>query len=104
MLGLTSEFLQLLHTPHWKWNEIFINFVVGLPRTHQKHYTIWVAVDQLTMLAHFLPIKVTNLAKKLAQLYVELIISLHGISKAIVFDRDPKFTSRRISMNHLRPN
>ena len=51
-------------------------------------------VDQLTKSAHFLPINVEDSLEKLAQLYVDEIVRLHGVPVSIVSDRDPRFTSR----------
>ena len=51
--------LQPLHIPQWKWEEIAMDFVVGLPRTKKGHDAIWVIVDHFTKLAHFLPIRST---------------------------------------------
>ena len=51
-------------------------------------------VDRLTKFAHFLPINVEDSLEKLAQLYVDEIVRLHGVPISIVSDRDPKFTSR----------
>nr|GFA09253.1 retrotransposon protein, putative, Ty3-gypsy subclass [Tanacetum cinerariifolium] len=45
-----------LDIPVWKWDEISMDFVTGLPRTQRRHDAIWVVVDRLTMSAHFLPI------------------------------------------------
>nr|GFB77529.1 hypothetical protein [Tanacetum cinerariifolium] len=42
--------------PVWKWDEISMDFVTGLPQTQRRHDTIWVVVDRLTKSAHFLPI------------------------------------------------
>ena len=44
--------------------------------------------------AHFLPINVEDSLEKLAQLYVDEIVRLHGVPVSIVSDRDPRFTSR----------
>nr|CAD1840516.1 unnamed protein product [Ananas comosus var. bracteatus] len=57
------------------------------------HDAIWVIVDRLTKSAHFLPIHTTWLGDKLAQVYLDEIVRLHGVPKSIVSDRDPQFTS-----------
>ena len=71
-----------------------MDFVIGLPRTQRQHDAIWVIVDRLTKFAHFLPINVEDSLEKLAQLYVDEIVRLHGVPVSIVSDRDPGFTSR----------
>ena len=74
--------------------KITMDFVTGLPRTQRQHDAIWVIVDRLTKSAHFLPINVEDSLEKLAQLYVDEIVRLHGVPISIVSDRDPRFTSR----------
>jgi hypothetical protein len=49
--------LQPLQTPQWKWDEIGMDFIVGLPRTRAGYDSIWVVVDRLTKSAHFVPVK-----------------------------------------------
>jgi hypothetical protein len=46
--------LQPLQVPEWKWEEIAIDFIVGLPRTQSGYDSIQVIVDQLTKVAHFI--------------------------------------------------
>ena len=86
--------IQLLPIPVWKWEKITMDFVTGLPRTQRQHDAIWVIVDLLTKSAHFLPVNVEDSLEKLAQLYVDEIVRLHGVPVSIVSDRDPRFTSR----------
>jgi hypothetical protein len=45
--------LQPLQIPQWKWDEIEMDFIVGLPRTRAGYDSIWVVVDRLTKVAHF---------------------------------------------------
>ena len=71
-----------------------MDFMIGLPRTQQGNNAIWVINDRLTKSAHFFPIKVTFTLDRLAKLYVDEIISRHGVPILIVSDRDPRFTSR----------
>nr|GFC38477.1 putative nucleotidyltransferase, ribonuclease H [Tanacetum cinerariifolium] len=59
-----SGLLQPLETPMWKWDEISMDFVTGLPATQKRHDAIWVE-----------------------------IVRLHGTPTSIVSDRDPRFTS-----------
>jgi hypothetical protein len=78
----------------WKWEKIAMDFVMKLPRTKKGHDAIWVIVDRLTKSAHFLPIKETYDLERLAQLYVDEIVSRHGVPLSIVSDRDNRFTLR----------
>ena len=86
--------IQLLPIPVWKWEKITLDFVTGLPRTQRQHDAIWVIVDRLTKSAHFLPVNVEDSLEKLAQLYMDEIVRLHGVPILIVSDRDSWFTSR----------
>ena len=62
--------LQPLPIPQWKWDEVFMDFVTGLLRTHRCNDAIWIVVDMLTKVAHFIPIRTTYRAYQLAQLCV----------------------------------
>ena len=70
------------------------NFVSGLPLSPKKKDTIWVVVDRLTKLAHFIPIRFDYSLDKLAELYISDIVRLHGMPLSIVSDRDSRFTLR----------
>ena len=50
----TPRFIQTLSIPIWKWEDISMDFVVGLPRTAKGYDSIWVIMDRLTKSAHFL--------------------------------------------------
>jgi hypothetical protein len=86
--------LQPLTIPSWKWEDISMDFIVGLPNTSRKHDSIWVIVDRLTKTAHFLPVHTTYLAKRYAEIYLEQIVRLHGIPKTIISDRGTLFVAR----------
>ena len=62
--------LQRMHIHEWKWHRIAMDFVVGLPKTLGKFDSIWVIVDGLTKSAHFIQVKMTYNAEKLAKLYI----------------------------------
>jgi hypothetical protein len=86
--------LQPLKIPQWKWAEISIDFIVGLPTTQSGYDSIWVIVDQFLKVAHFIPVKTTYKGAKLAELYIARIVCLHGVPKKIVSDRGTQFMSR----------
>jgi hypothetical protein len=47
--------LQPLCIPDWKWDDISMDFIVGLLLTTYKFDSIWVIVDQLSNSSHFMP-------------------------------------------------
>jgi transposase InsO family protein len=71
-----------------------MDFIVGLPRTQSGYDSIWVIVDRLIKVAHFIPVKTTYSGPQLAELYTSRIVYLHGVPKKIVFDRGTQFTLR----------
>ena len=83
--------LQPLPIPSWKWEDISMDFIVGLPNTSQKHDSIWVIIDRLTKTSHFIPVNTTYSAKKYAEIYLDQIIRLHGIPKMIISNRGAQF-------------
>ena len=85
--------LQPMKIPEWKWEEVGMDFIVGLPSTQRGYDSIWVIVDRLTKVAHFILFKTTYSGAKLVELYMEMILCLHGVPKKIVSDRGTQFTS-----------
>jgi hypothetical protein len=90
----TADPLQSLPIPTWKWEDISMDFIVGLPRTAKGFDSIWVIIDWLTKIAHFLPVKTYYPIITYAQIYISRILSLHRIPKTIVSDRGPQFVSK----------
>jgi hypothetical protein len=86
-LKLAGE-LQPLPIPALKWEDISMDFTVGLPKTSRGFDSIWVIVDRFTKSAHFLPVRIEHSAMTYAKLYIARILSLHGVPKTIVSDRD----------------
>ena len=90
----SAEPLQPLPIPSWKWEDISTDFIVGRPKTSKSFDSIWVIVDRLTKVAHFLPVKVVYPAINYAKLYIDRIMSLHGVPETIISDRDTQFVSK----------
>ena len=71
-----------------------MDFVTSLPRSPKGHEAIWVIVDRMTKTSHFIPVKMNYSLDQLAQIYIDEIVSLHGVLVSIMSDRDPRFTSK----------
>nr|XP_059663665.1 uncharacterized protein LOC132309365 [Cornus florida] len=56
-----------------------MDFVTGHPRSKKGNDAIWVIVDRLTKTAHFLPMQVSDDAKKHSKQYVGQIVRLHRV-------------------------
>ena len=88
-----SGMLQPLEIPVWKWESISMNFITGLPTSQRGHDSIWVIVDRLTKVAHFLPVRTDFETMRYAQLFIAEIVKLHGVPINIVSDRDKIFVA-----------
>ncbi|WVZ63832.1 hypothetical protein U9M48_013430 [Paspalum notatum var. saurae] len=85
--------LQPLALPTWKWEDIHMDFIVGLPRTQKGYDSIWVIIDRFTKSAHFIPVKNRYNAQNYAEIYISRIVSLHGVPRTITSDRCSLFVS-----------
>ena len=85
--------LQPLPVLEWKWEVISMDFMTGFPMIVRQHDSIMVVVDKLTKVAHLIPIKSMHRTDAIAKIFMKDIFKLHGFPKAIIFDRDTKFTS-----------
>nr|GFC02218.1 retrotransposon protein, putative, Ty3-gypsy subclass [Tanacetum cinerariifolium] len=81
-----SGLLQQLDIPVWKWDEISMDFVTGLPPTQRRHDAIWVVVDRLTKSAHFLPIR-----KDFSVSYPDVVFSGQGDRETALANSAKKF-------------
>jgi hypothetical protein len=86
--------LQPLNIPEWKWDDISINFIMGLPLTTCRFDSIWVIMDRLSKSAHFIPIPTHYDPQRYAEIYIAHVLCLHGVLKMIISDRGSQFVAR----------
>jgi hypothetical protein len=89
VVHMKAGLLQPFSILGWKWEEISMDFIVGLPTTKRGFDSIWVIVDHLTKSAHFIPVKTTHRLHQYAEIYFHQIVHLHGVPRTIVSDRGP---------------
>jgi hypothetical protein len=61
--------LHPLKIPEWKWEEIGMEFHCWTTPHPYWVDSIWVIVDRLTKVAHFIPVRTNYTGAKLAELY-----------------------------------
>src|SRR5271154_6944464 len=73
-----------------------MDFMVNLPSSalneHQKYNSLFVVECMLSKQCHLIPTTTNVKAEGVAKLYFDQIYRLHGLPRAIVSDRDTKFT------------
>jgi hypothetical protein len=86
--------LQPLSIPEWKWDDISMDFIVGLSMMARKFDSIWVIVDRLSKSAHFIPVNTKYRVEKYAEINIAHVICLYGVPKTIISDPGSQFVAR----------
>jgi hypothetical protein len=87
--GLLSPVL----VPSGAWQTISLDFIEALPRSGSAN-CILVLVDKFSKYSNFLPLLHPFTAATVAQIFLNQVYKLHGMTLAIISDRDRIFTNQ----------
>jgi hypothetical protein len=83
---------RALFVPEKPWEDISMDFVVGMPEC-EGFDAVWVVVNRLSKMHHLIPYYTIIDAVGLANRFLREVVYLHGLPKTIVSDRGPQFGS-----------
>jgi hypothetical protein len=84
--------LCLLPIPEKPWTSISMDFIVDLLQS-KNFDSIFIVVDRLTKMAHFIPYNKTVTSEETTRLFIDNIFRYHGFPN-IIYEYETQFTSK----------
>jgi hypothetical protein len=85
--------LQPVSILMWKWDDIGMDFIMGLPLTTYKFDLIWVILGRLSKSTHFIPVNTNYNAQRFDEIYIARVLFLHVVLKTIMLDQGSQFVA-----------
>ncbi|WMV38451.1 hypothetical protein MTR67_031836 [Solanum verrucosum] len=73
-----------------------MDFIICFLHTRWQHDSIWVIVDRMKKLDHFIPFKVSYSTEEYVKLYVKENVRLYVVPLSVISDRGPYQILRHI--------
>ena len=83
--------LQPIPPPTQRWQQVTMDLITHLPESAGAHDAIFVVVDRLSKFARFIPCSTTSSAADIANLFLQHVVSNHGMPTTIISDRDQRW-------------
>ena len=81
-----------MSVPDYAFSDVTTNLITGLPQTERGYDAIATFVCYLSKYAYFVACHSTITAEEYANLFLQHVVAHHGMTKKLVYDRDPHFT------------